>query len=239
MEDAIQAIVKLNRGEKLSLEEQRLVLQALNVIKRPDADIDEDERVGLIDMESRVRTGGVASSTGGKKRNPKSARSDDDAFPELSEAEREEALRWYEAAIAARPENSPEAMKARLDAHQRLVEVLDSFFSDKYTRHNESYEEKYYRVAKQFGISPREVERRINAVQNDRRGGYITSPEQSGVIDPDRVRTQGTRKPIGGLSRNLKTGGLSSSTFESVKEMAEGANEDDFIDLDRRQPRIG
>ena len=239
MEDAIQAIVKLNRGEKLSLEEQRLVLQALNVIKRPDADIDEDERVGLIDMESQVRSGGVASRTGGKKRNLNGTKLNDDALPELSEAEKAEALRWYEAAIAARPENSPEAFKARLDAHQRLVEVMDSFFSDKYTRHKESYEEKYYRVAKQFGISPREVEKRINTVQNDRRGSYITSPEQSGVIDPDRVRPQGTRKTgakrkTGGLNRNLKTGGLSSSTFESVKEMAEGANEDDFISMYKR-----
>ena len=224
MEDAIQAIVKLNRGEKLSLEEQRLVLQALKVIKRPDADIDEDERVGLIDMESRVRTGGVASRTGGKKRNLNETRSNDDAFPELSESERAEALRWYEEALSALPKNSPEAFQARLDAHQRLIEVMDSFFSDKYTRHNESYEEKYYRVAKQFGISPREVEKRINTVQNDRRGSSITGPEKSGVIDPERVRTK----------RPQKTEGLSSSTFESVKEMAEGANEDDFISMYKR-----
>ena len=187
----------------------------------------------MIDMESRVRSGGVASRTSGKKRSLNGTRSNDDAFPELSESERAEALRWYEEALSALPQNSPEAFQARLDAHQRLVEVMDSFFSDKYTRHNESYEEKYYRVAKQFGISPKEVEQRINTVQNDRRGSSIASPEQSGVKDPGRVRSQGTRK-TGGLNRNLKTGGLSSSTFESVKEMAEGANEDDFISMYKR-----
>ena len=61
MDDAIQAILKLKRGEKLTPEEQKTVLEALKVVKKPNADIDEDERVGLIDMESLVRSGGVAS----------------------------------------------------------------------------------------------------------------------------------------------------------------------------------
>ena len=74
MDDAIQAILKLKRGEKLTPEEQKTVLEALKVVKKPNADIDEDERVGLIDMESLVRSGGVASRSNDEPSAVKAAR---------------------------------------------------------------------------------------------------------------------------------------------------------------------
>jgi len=63
IDDAVEAIMKLKRGEKLSDDEKKKALNALKLTR--DKDLDEDERIGVMDMEKLIQSGGLKSSTDG------------------------------------------------------------------------------------------------------------------------------------------------------------------------------
>lgn len=66
IDDAIQAIMKVRRGEKLTPDEKRKALNSLRIARSPEKGLDEDDRVGIMDMEKQIENAGLASRSIGK-----------------------------------------------------------------------------------------------------------------------------------------------------------------------------
>jgi hypothetical protein len=66
IDDAIKAIEKVNRGERLTPDEKQKALNALKLARTPDRGLSEDERIGVMDMEKRISQSALASRTTGR-----------------------------------------------------------------------------------------------------------------------------------------------------------------------------
>lgn len=66
MEDAVNAILKARRGEKLTPDEKKKALNALKIARGPEKGLEEDDRIAIMDMEKQIQNAGIASRTTGK-----------------------------------------------------------------------------------------------------------------------------------------------------------------------------
>ena len=252
MDDAIQAIIKLKRGEKLTPEEQKTILQALNVIKKPNSEIDEDQRVDLIDLEASVRSSGISSRTGSSTPSRKNGGLRSRTFEEIKEmaegAGEDDFISMYEKFIKGdklTPDEQAEltmTIRNILDnnpdiSEDQRLDLID-LYSDLKRKRGIGIRSRTFESIKEMAEGAGEDD----FINNYKRfiEGKELSPEDTAelamtvrnILDNNPDITEDERADLIDLLTDLRGrrgDGIRSRTFESIKEMAEGAGEDDFI----------
>lgn len=123
MEDAINAIEKVNRGEKLTSEEKEKALRALKLVRSPEKNINEDDRLTIMVLEDKVRTAGMSSRTGGLKSNTDDSDMED-AIKAIGKVRRGEKLTPDEKKKALNALKLARSPEKNLDEDDR-IEIMD------------------------------------------------------------------------------------------------------------------